>query len=225
MSNLPKIDSHLHTTWTDGEASVYEMYCEAVKKNLTHILFSEHSRKTSTDWFYKFASEVRNLPSYPCKAYVGAEVKIETYHGDIDTNEEIIGLTDFVMASVHRLIDSSGQTLQFSETNPDDVIDLEFQLTWAALENPNVDILGHLFGMSYRRFNLSPPEEKIHALIEKASKFNVAIEINSHYHPDPKKMISCCQEYSALTTFGSNAHSLATVGEIIQHLDENNRQI
>ena len=62
-----------------------EVYEAAVKKNLGVVLFSEHSRKTSVDWFQLFADEVRSLPSSPCKAYVGTEVKVESLEGDIDT--------------------------------------------------------------------------------------------------------------------------------------------
>jgi len=85
LNNLPRIDSHLHTSWTDGESTVEEVYRTAIECSLETVLYSEHSRKTSTDWFPSFATEVRALPSSPCKAYVGTEVKVESFAGDIDT--------------------------------------------------------------------------------------------------------------------------------------------
>ena len=105
LNNLPRIDSHLHTSWTDGESTVEAVYRTANECSLETVLYSEHSRKTSTDWFPKFAAEVQALPSSPCKAYVGTEVKVESYAGDIDTVPAISDLCDFVMASVHRFID------------------------------------------------------------------------------------------------------------------------
>ena len=219
FSKLPRIDSHLHTSWTDGESSVVEVYNSAIENNLTSVLYSEHSRKTSTDWFSKFAEEVRLLPTERCKAYVGTEVKVETIDGEIDTVPAISDLCDFVMASVHRFIDSNGKTMQFDETNPDEAVEIEFKLSWAALENPNVDILGHMFGMSYRRFKQVPPDDMIRELIARAAQYRVAIEINSHYHPDPLKFLQWCQEYDALVTFGSNAHTLNEVGEIVRLLE------
>ena len=84
-SRWPRIDSHLHTSWTDGKATVAETYQRAVELGLEVILYSEHSRKTSTDWFPQFAEEVRSLPISPCRAYVGTEVKIESLDGEIDT--------------------------------------------------------------------------------------------------------------------------------------------
>lgn len=220
LANLPRIDSHLHTSWTDGKGTVEEVYRAAVENGLTTVLYSEHSRKTSADWFALFAAEVRALPSSPCRAYVGTEVKVETPDGEIDTVPAISDLCDFVMASVHRLIDADGRTLQFAETGPNQAIDLEFRLSWAVLANPQVDILGHMFGMSYSRFKRVPPDDMIRALISRAAEFGVAVEINSHYHPNPVEIIQWCRDCNARITFGSNAHTLENVGAIMRLLDQ-----
>lgn len=220
LSALPKVDCHLHTSWTDGAASVEEVYRAALESKLATVLYSEHSRKTSTDWFCKFADEVRALPNSPCKAYVGTEVKVETRDGDIDTTCEISDCCDFIMASVHRFIDVDGKTIQFAETDPSQAVDLEYALTWAVLPNPKVDILGHMFGMSYRRFGQVPPNDKIKKLIARAAEFGVAVEVNSHYHPNALQMVRWCQEYGAKISFGSNAHTLEEVGAIVRMLQK-----
>lgn len=212
-------DCHLHTSWTDGEAPVIDVYRTAVECGLETILFSEHSRKTSTDWFHKFAKEVRTLAKSPCRAYVGTEVKVETRAGAIDTSPEISDQCDFIMASVHRFIDADDITIQFADTDPTQAVDLEYALTWAVLENPQVDILGHMFGMCYRRFGQIPSDEKIRQLIARAAQFGVAVEINSHYHPNALKMLKWCQEFDARITFGSNAHKLSEVGSIVRQLE------
>jgi histidinol phosphatase-like PHP family hydrolase len=218
--NLPRVDCHLHTSWTDGASSVVEVYAAAVASRLNTILFSEHSRKSSTDWFGKFADEVRRLPTSPCRAYVGTEVKVETRAGDIDTTPAISDYCDFIMASVHRLIDSNDVTIQFADTNPEEVVDIEYKLTWAVLQNPQVDILGHMFGMSYRRFNLIPQDDKIRAIIARAASYDVAVEVNSYYHPNALQLIRWCQELDAKISFGSNAHVLAEVGAISRQLEK-----
>ena len=113
LEDLPLIDCHLHTSWTDGGATVTEVYNAAVGNNLNAILFSEHSRKTSTDWFKQFADEVRGLPDSPCKPFVGTEVKVETPCGQIDTCSEISQNCDLIMASVHRFIDDNGNKKKY----------------------------------------------------------------------------------------------------------------
>lgn len=218
LSDLPTIDCHLHTSWTDGAASVAEVYAAAVENQLNTVLYSEHSRKTSTDWFGRFADEVRALPTAPCRAYVGTEVKVENRAGDIDTTEAISSHCDFIMASVHRFISADGATIQFADTDPSQAVSLEYDLTWAALSNPQVDILGHMFGMCYRRFGQIPPDEKIKKLIARAAQFGVAVEVNSYYHPNALQMVRWCQELGARITFGSNAHVLQEVGAITRML-------
>ena len=219
FSSLPRTDSHLHTCWTDGDGTCLEVYQTACEMKLDTILFSEHSRKTSIDWFSDFAAEVRALPKNPCCAFVGTEVKVETRQGDIDTNAEIQTNCDFIMASVHRLISPGGEVMPFDTVDPREAVQVEFDLSMAALDNPAVDILGHMFGMSLRRFNQRVPDDKIQALIKKASCENVAVEINSHYHTYPLQMIDWCREFDALISFGSNAHKLEEVGQITRDLD------
>lgn len=218
LEKMPQIDCHLHTSWTDGANTVKEVYDSALKNKLSCILFSEHSRKTSVDWFPKFAAEVRALPGSSCRAYVGTEVKVESNAGDIDTIPAISNHCDFVMASVHRLIDANNVTIQFADVDPEQAADIEFKLTWSVLQNPQVDILGHMFGMSYRRFGLEPSEKMIRELIARAAKFGVAVEVNSHYHPNALKMVKWCQEFNAKVTFGSNAHTLKDIGAIMRKL-------
>lgn len=210
--DLPRVDAHLHTSWTDGQPSVHDVYVWAAREGFSAILFSEHCRKTSVDWFPQFVAEVRALPGQPCLALVGAEVKVETVDGEIDTVPEIASLCDVIMASVHRFPDKFDKAIPFAEIDAAEAVEREFSLTWAVLTNPQVDIIGHLFGMSYRRFSATPPPEKVRALIERAAKHGVAVEINAHYHSDPWQLFDWCCEFDALITFGSNAHDLEHIG-------------
>lgn len=219
LAALPKIEAHIHTNWTDGKPTVAEAYERSVAVGLKAILYSEHCRKTSTDWFGKFAAQVRALPSSPCTAHVGAEVKVETLDGEIDTIPAISDQCDYIMASVHRFPTADGGATPFAEVDPAEAVEREFELSWAVLENPKVHILGHVFGMSYRRFNATPPADKIRALIERAARTGVAIEVNSHYHPNPMEMITWCRELGARITFGSNAHQIDEIGQMVRTIE------
>lgn len=219
LSALPRIEAHIHTNWTDGKPTVVEAYERSVAVGLKAILYSEHCRKTSSDWFGQFAAQVRALPTSPCKAYVGAEVKVETLDGAIDTISEISDQCDYIMASVHRFPTEDGGATPFAEVDPAEAVEREFTLSWAVLENPKVHILGHVFGMSYRRFNAVPPAEKIRALIERAARTGVAIEVNSYYHPNPMEMIAWCREFGARITFGSNAHQAEEIGQMVRTIE------
>lgn len=223
--NLPKFDFHLHTSWTDGENTVKEMHETALKEELSHILYSEHVRSTSEDWFTQFANEVRELDRRGCQAFVGMETKIKNFQGELDVTPSLINQCDLVMASVHRFPGEEGivdkNSKQFKQTTGyDNPIEIEFQLANLILENPQVHILGHPFGMSYKRFGLTPPRQKIIQLIKKAAQTGVAFEINTRYHPDLHELIDLCRKYGAMISFGSNAHSIQELGNVQRRLKE-----
>ena len=216
--NVPLFDFHLHTSWTDGARSVAEMHRSAVLAGLDCILFSEHARKTSGDWFPDFVAEVRSLNQGECRALAGLETRLKTLRVPIDCTPEILAACDLVMASVHRFPGEDGIVSGTDRYTAQEAIDIEFRLAFAVLDNPHVDILGHPFGMCYRRFKITPPEDKFHALIEKAAKTGVAIEVNPQYQPDPWRLIEWCQQAGARISLGSNAHAAETVGRITRIL-------
>jgi putative hydrolase len=216
---IPQIDFHIHTTWTDGAHSAREMYERAVSCGLQKILFSEHARKTSGDWFHRFASEIRSLPERGCEAFVGVETKVVDFDGNLDCTSSIISDCDFVVASVHRFPGERGKVAGVRDISQEEALDLEFRLACLILENDDVDILGHPFGMCFRRFRVKPDEEKVRFLIEKAAKAKVAFEINSYYHPNLWELINWCKEAGAIISLGSNAHNSNDVGKIIRVLE------
>ena len=194
---IPLVDSHIHTLWTDGKDTVMTMHQASVDLGLTSILFSEHSRENSINWFPSFAREVRSLPNEFCHAFVGTEVKVKSLSGDVDTCSEITELCEFVIGSVHRFVDKNKITIPSSEISPGEALEIEYRMTMAVLDNPVVDILGHIFGMSITRKQIIPREEMLFQCISKAAKKGVAIEINSKYHPNPNVIIEICKENNA----------------------------
>ena len=218
---IPRVDYHIHTTWTDGSHSAREMYESAAAKGVETILYSEHARHSSEDWFHDFAGEIRALPEAPCRALVGVEAKVADFDGNIDSTKGIVGACDMVMASVHRFPKKMGTGVdEFDETDPETALETELELSLAVLDNPDVDILGHPFGMSINRFGAKPSEEQFWAIMDKSAKTGVAFEINSRYHADPWLLVKWCQEAGAPISLGSNAHHVDEVGKILQVLQK-----
>lgn len=213
-NTLPRFDFHLHTNWTDGSASAQEMHQAACDKGLLKVLFSEHARKTSGDWFPNFADEIRALPSENCSALVGAEIKVEDFDGTLDTTSTILDCCDLVMVVVHRFPGEKGIIKGFGDTNPQKAVHIEYELALAGITHPRADILGHPFGMTIRRFGVEPPEEMFRNLMRKCAEHKVAFEINPKYHLDPWKLLSWCKEENIRVSFGSNAHTPAEVGAV-----------
>ena len=216
--HVPKADFHLHTTWTDGANSVPDMHRRAEELELKCVLFSEHGRRSSGDWFPSFADEVRQLKGDFCRALVGLETKVTNFDGELDTTDAIVGECDLVMASVHRFPKEVNPHGNPDNLSADEVIETEFRLARAALSNPKVDILGHPFGMCLQRFGVAAPDDLFLELIEEAARFQVAFEINPQYHKDLWKLIGWCVELGAPISLGSNAHDLDSVGRVLESL-------
>jgi putative hydrolase len=219
-NHIPMFDYHLHTNWTDGQNTSLEMYNCAVNAGLESILFSEHARKTSVNWFLDFANEIRNLPKSTCTAFVGVEAKVSDFHGNIDSVDEILDVCDLVMASVHRFPDEFKVTERPIDIEGNEAVKMELDLSLAVLENKNIDILGHPFGMSIRRFNIYPTEADFKKVIKKASETGVAIEVNPYYHNNLWEIIDWCQDFGTLISLGSNAHKTSQVGWVNRVLSE-----
>lgn len=216
---LPSIDLHMHTDWTDGAHTIEAMHQAAVDAGLRRILFSEHARRSSTDWFPRFAAMVRDLPTETCHAMVGAEVKVVNFQGDIDLAPEVHRECEMVMASVHRFPGESGQIKGTTGGyEPDEAITIEYRLSCAAIENPAVTILGHPFGMSLSRFKARPPEALVRDLMRRCAVAGVGFEINSRYHTNPSTLLAWCQDEDGVISLGSNAHETGEVGAILRSL-------
>ena len=216
---IPRVDLHVHTNWTDGEHTVKQMHENACEKLLTHIFFSEHSRKESGPWFKKFIEEVNSLSKDKCEAMCGTEVKILNVEGDLDITEEFYEISDLIMASVHRFPGETSEDFKKNDAySEDNVIKMEFDLMMAALENPKVDILGHPFGMSIKRFGFDPSQKLFDEVIKKCNKKDKVFEVNFRYHKNPKLLISKCIEHNTKISLGSNAHSKDELGKIIENI-------
>ena len=78
--SLPRIDFQMHTTWTDGRASVLEMIEAAVRKRLLAIAITEHVNFDTT-YYAEFVAEtirIREERRAPIEIYYGIEVAVLT---------------------------------------------------------------------------------------------------------------------------------------------------
>ena len=218
--NIPLYDFHLHTNWTDGNDTLMDMYNAACSRKLHAVLFSEHVRKTSGDWFDRFVYEIRSIKGDSCAALVGLETRVLDFEGNLDCTDDMMKQCDLIVASVHRFPSKvDGRPIDFVNIEVSEAMDIEYNLIMGLLENDKVDILGHPFGMSIKKFNIRPSAEKMMDVIKKAAKKGIAVEINAAYHTNLWQLIEWCQEYGAFISLGSDAHSIQDIGFILRKLE------
>jgi DNA polymerase (family 10) len=155
-----KGDLHLHSTWSDGKASLEQMALGARARGYAYMAITDHSQRLREGRLAAQDEEVAALNERlaPFRILRGVEVNIRV-DGSIDLAEEELATRDWVVASLHNSFDK----------NPSERL-------LAAMDNPYVDCIGH---PTTRKINKRLPAElDIDRVIEKALETGTFLEIN-----------------------------------------------
>jgi DNA polymerase (family X) len=210
--DLPKLieeadlrgDLHMHTTWSDGRASVKEMVETAARLGREYIALTDHSQSSriahglDLERLERKIEEVEALREERGKRkpriLLGAEVDILA-DGRLDYPDSVLARLDVVVASLHSA---------FRQTK-DRITGRLFD----AIANPYVQIIGHpttrLIG------SREPVEFNFRRVVEAAVDKGVALEINGSPHRLDLNdvMARGAHEAGALLAINSDAHSTA----------------
>lgn len=163
-----KGDFHVHTKWSDGQATIEEMAKEAEKHGYKYIGIADHSSELkiahglTVDRLMEQKQEIEKLnKKMRIKILHGAEINILP-DGTLDYPDEILKKLDFVIVSIHS---------RFNQDNTERIL--------KAMENPYVDILGHPTG------RLMPIRDAysldLKKIFKKAEETGTILEINCQY--------------------------------------------
>jgi putative hydrolase len=190
-----KEDYHIHCNYNDHSSpdlTVSNVVKYAENMGLRVIAFAEHVRKTS-DWIPRYLDEIERISSSNriIKIIAGFEAKI-LIDGSIDCQEKYADKY-FLIASFHTRYHDKQVWLQALEK---------------AIENPNVDVIGHI--APEPSFTLEPNEiERLARLIVHNNK---TVELNVKYYRPPKEWVKIFRKNNVPFHLGSDAHSLDEIG-------------
>ena len=165
-------DLHAHSTWSDGASTIRQMADKAASLGYEYIAITDHSPSSRIAnglsekrlWQKKEEVEKINSEGRAIRILMGSEVDILP-DGSLDYPDEVLRELDFVVASVH------GSFSMEEEKMTKRICD--------AIENPNVDALGHPTGRLIGQ--REPYKVDIDAVIETARNHDKALEVNSSY--------------------------------------------
>ncbi|HUF90194.1 MAG TPA: helix-hairpin-helix domain-containing protein [Gemmatimonadota bacterium] len=200
---------HVHTTWSDGRASVGEMARAARDREFAYLLVCDHSRSTSiaggltVEDLRRQIDEIRRVDAETegIEVLAGSEVDILA-DGSLDFPDDVLSALDCVVASVHAhfRLPRAEQTARLV----------------AALANPWLDILGHPTGrVLLARDGIDVDME---AVLEAAAAHGVALEVNG----DPRRLDLDWRWHRAATERGirlsiaPDAHGVETIEPLIE---------
>jgi DNA polymerase (family 10) len=133
-------DLHMHSTWSDGKASILEMAQAAQQRGLHYIVITDHSHSLgianglSPDRLWQQAEEIAaaNAAMGPdFHVFHGTEMEIKA-DGTLDFPDEVLARLDFVIASLHVGLSQPRQQVM--------------ERIMTALHNPHVDMIAHPTG-------------------------------------------------------------------------------
>jgi len=165
-------DLHMHTTATDGTASIKEMAEAAKLRGLKYIAITDHSKRVSMAngldaerlrRHWKAIDEVRGEVT-GIEILKGIECDI-LEDGTMDLADDVLAEADWVIAVLH-----------YGLRQPKEQIDLRLL---NAIRNPYVSIIGH---PTARIINKRPPVAfSFEPFLKAASDYGVMLEINASY--------------------------------------------
>jgi DNA polymerase (family 10) len=154
----------MHTTWSDGRATLDEMVAAAKEEGREYIAICDHAKRLKGDLLARQGEAIAAVGESVKGITVlrGVEVDIRR-DGSLDMEDELLAELDWVMASIH-----SGFSAPRAE--------LTRRLV-AAMENPHVDCIGHPTG---RKINKRAPYElDLDAVFAAAIDTGTFLEVNS----------------------------------------------
>lgn len=199
--NALRGDCHLHSTWSDGGATIEAMAAAARDLGHEYMVLTDHSARLTIahglDRDRLTAQldiiEALNAEFAPFRILTGMEVDI-LEDGALDLDDDMLARLDVVVASVHSKLrmDRLPMTLRMVR----------------AVESPHVDILGHCTG---RLVGGKRPESQFDArkVFEACARGNTAVELNSRPErlDPPMELLAIAVEKGCMFSIDSDAHA------------------
>lgn len=217
-----KGDLHVHTNYSDGISSIYEIVKEAIEMGYEYIGITDHTedlkiaKGLKREKIIEERLEIKKIQKIfsNIKILFGVEANIRI-DGSLDIDEEILKELDYVIASIH---------FNFNEK-----LETNMKRYINALNNPYVTIIAHPSGrkigerkemdIDWKRFFSEVEKTKtileINSTIDRfdlssnlcfeANKYNILFSINSDAHISP--------QLNYVKNFGVNIAKRALIDE------------
>jgi len=177
--NLPELvtldqirgDLHMHTTATDGTASIEEMIAAAKERGRKYIAITDHSKRVTmangldTDRLREHWKNIRKIAEKTKGIEVMCGIECDILEdATLDLPDDVLAEADWVLAVLHYGLKQDKQQIH--------------KRLMTAIQNPHVDIIGHPTG---RIIGKRPGAEmEMSEILKAAADNSVMMEINAH---------------------------------------------
>jgi DNA polymerase (family 10) len=168
-------DLHMHTTLSDGHATLEEMAAAAKELGYEYVAMTDHSathgfgNDVTPKALLGRLEEIRSLPDLGITVLAGTETNVLP-DGSVDYADEVLEQLDWVVASLHT---------SFRQSEKE-----QTKRMLTAMEHPLVDVIGHPTGRLIERREAYALD--MDAVIAKAVETGTFLEINAN--PDRRDL-------------------------------------
>ena len=197
-------DLHSHSDWSDGGSPIQEMAVTAVELGHDYLALTDHSPRLtvanglSPERLQRQLTIVAALNRHlgDFRLLTGIECDINE-DGTLDQTDELLGLVDIVVASVHSKLRSDPVTMT--------------RRMLRAVQNPHTDILGHCTGRLVTGGRGTRPESRFDAaaVFAACAEHDVAVEINSRPErlDPPRRLLRQAVDAGCRFSIDTDAHA------------------
>lgn len=192
-------DLHLHTTWSDGKATIDQMAREALIQGYEYLAITDHTHLPVAQGMdeKRLTEQINQIDRINSKIdgitlLKSAEVNIDSY-GNLDISKDILEELDLVIASVHYDLRQEPEKMNMR--------------ILTALENEHVNILAHPTGRKLKE--RSAYKLDLEQLFQMAHETRTVLEVNSQ----PKRLdlkdihVKMAVEHGCNLAVSSDAHN------------------
>ena len=193
-------DLHVHSSWSEGTASIEVMAQKAREMDLEYIAITDHSKSLGIAHGLdeeRLREQVREIERINEELdgftiLTGIECDIRS-DGSMDLPDTILGELDFVVGSVHSAFRQDEGTMT--------------ERVISAIHNENVDAIGHPTGRLIQKRR--PYALNLEKVLEAAAQQGVMMEINAYPERLDLDDVNCraAMEQGIMISVGTDAHA------------------
>ena len=164
-------DLHMHTTASDGAASIEEMALAAKARGLKYIAITDHSKRVSmangldSTRLRAHWKEIRAVRERMTGIEILCGIECDILEdATMDLPDDVLAEADWVIAVLHYSLKQPGEQIM--------------KRLMTAVKNPHVDIIGHCTGRMIGR--REGADVNFSELLKAAADHQVMMEINAH---------------------------------------------
>lgn len=195
-------DCHMHSTWSDGGASLPVMVSHAERLGHEYVVATDHSARLTVAHGLneeRLENQLQELEEIntqvaPFRVLSGMEVDIFE-DGTLDLADHMLERLDVVVASVHSKMHMPAPLMT--------------QRLVTAVANPHVDILGHMTNRKLSGTGRAPSEFDAELVFAACKQFDTAVEINCRpeRQDPPEELLELAVEWDTFIAIDTDAHA------------------